>query len=287
MDMRTGHEILLSGLVACAAGALLYVASTSGRYRSSIGILSFPAGTPVGKISLKSYVSGVCADSSGNVWLTTYADSAWTVYEYAHGGTKPISEIKPARRHAARGCAVDPTTGDLATLDDEGVEIFRGAKQGKAIDYSLGYVTPIACTFDSKGNLFIDGIQGSTTFFLIEELAKGSSKFEYLSLDSRYGFPAGIAWDGTYVAIATGGNGLKPVIYRFVVSGKTAKVVQSVHPDGLYYQPWIAINDGKVAGTARRGGHHVDIWTYPAGGEPIEKPSEKFKTTGLTISVAN
>jgi hypothetical protein len=315
MDMRAGYRILLSALAAGAAGAvftacsgaqtgtsamapqaqreaprssaLLYVASSDGGPSGTVSIRSFPAGAPVKKISFDSYVGALCVDSIGNVWITTYAHRAWRLYEYPHGGNKPIYRIKLGKPHVARGCAVDPTTGNLATLDHEGVEIFRGGRQGQAIDYRLG-VTPIACTFDGKGNLFIDGFQGSTAPFLIEELAKGSSKFERLSLDRPYGAPGGIAWDGAYVAVATSGFPVEPVIYRFVVSRKIAKVVQSVHPTGLHYAVSIAIYDGLLA-TAKLATHHVDIWTYPGDGEPIKKLPGRgpFTTTGLTISVAN
>ncbi len=267
--------------------ALLYLATSDGGPSGTVSIRSFPAGTPVRKIYFDSYVGALCADSIGNVWVTTYAESVWRLYEYPHGGTKPISQIKLGRPHVARGCAVDPTTGNLATLDHYGVELFRGGKQDQAIDYRLG-VTPIACTFDGKGNLFIDGFQANTAPFLIEELAKGSSTFERLSLDRPYGAPGGIAWDGAYVAVATSGYPVEPVIYRFVVSRKIAKVVQSVHPAGLYYSVSIAFHDGLLA-AAKWATHHVDIWAYPGDGEPIKKLPGRgtVTTTGLTISVAN
>jgi hypothetical protein len=270
-----------------AGTALLYVANNF-KGDDRVSILSFPDGKRVATITGIGYVFGPCADGAGNVWVPTYQNyhkGGSIVYEYAHGGTKPIAQIQMTRHQSARGCAVDPVTGNLAVLGNDSIEVFRGAVQGKPIDYSLRYVTPLACTYDGDGNLFFDGLQGSTSFFLLAELTKGQKKFEFLQLHKRVGFPSGIVWDGQYVAIATGGNGMKSVIYRFTVSGKTAEVVQTVHPKGLFYQPWIAVYGDRVVGTTNPGGDRIRLWPYPTGGASVGKIPGLFKVTGLAISV--
>ncbi|MFZ0030957.1 MAG: hypothetical protein WAK84_03695 [Candidatus Cybelea sp.] len=118
----------------------------------------------------------------------------------------------------------------------------------------------MACAYDGQGNLFVDSMQGSSAIFLLYELRKDGKTFSRITLDKWVGFSGGLEWDGQYVAMATGGNGLKPVIYRFTVSGTKGTVVQAVHPDGLKYQAWFAVAGGDIVGTSGLYGPKIRLW---------------------------
>lgn len=84
--------------------------------------------------------------------------------------------------------------------------------------------------------------------------------------------------------MATGGNGLKPVIYRFTVSGTKGTVVQAVHPDGLKYQAWFAVAGGDIVGTSGLYGPKIRLWPYPGGGKWIWELDGSFETQGMAIA---
>lgn len=80
----------------------------------TITVYSYPKGKLVGTLSDFEKPYGECVDKSGNVYIT---DSSFArIYEYAHGGTKPIHTLKDPE-YQPYGCAVDPTTGDLAVAN--------------------------------------------------------------------------------------------------------------------------------------------------------------------------
>src|SRR5580700_6686174 len=106
---------------------LLYVSNVY-----TITVYSYPKGKLVGTLNNFEKPYGECVDAKGNVWIT---DSSFgKIYEYAHGGTKPIHTVKDPE-YVPYGCAVDPTTGDLAVAnysdasDREGnVAVYHKAK---------------------------------------------------------------------------------------------------------------------------------------------------------------
>jgi DNA-binding beta-propeller fold protein YncE len=98
----------------------------------TITAYSYPKGKLVGTLNNFYVPYGECVDAKGDVYIT---DSRFgKIYEYAHGGTKPIKTLKDPS-YQPYGCAVDPTTGDLAVAnysDSSGhqgnVYVYRNAK---------------------------------------------------------------------------------------------------------------------------------------------------------------
>jgi len=74
----------------------------------TVTVYSYPGGKHVGTPKHFYRPESECADKNGDVFI---ADGA--IYEYAHGGKKPIETLDPAPL-SAQGCASDPTTGNLA-----------------------------------------------------------------------------------------------------------------------------------------------------------------------------
>jgi hypothetical protein len=57
---------------------------------------------------------GACADRSGNVYITDYKRQK--IYEYAHGGKKPIATLDDSPYNPFT-CSVSPPNGDLAVAN--------------------------------------------------------------------------------------------------------------------------------------------------------------------------
>jgi hypothetical protein len=224
-------------------------------------------------------IKGGCADTSGNVYLISlYASGGVFIDVYQHGGTKPIREMVTSWGYA---CASDPTTGDLAVgTGNNKVAIYRKAA-GKPKLYSLpSNFGGKTCTYDSKGNLFVDGY---TSVPALAELPKGGSSFVSIELQSIKG-PANslgsMRWDGTYLAISDSAT----TIYRVAISGTTARVVGNVQLQGLnhFSSMWIE-GDTIVAGGGPN--RRVLIWSYPAGGNPIKIIHDVGKEAVVAVSV--
>lgn len=85
---------------------LLYVTNTK-----TVTVYSYPKGKLEGTLRVGYLPHGECVDKKGDVFVTNL-DNAQIV-EYAHGGKKPILVLHSPSSDPA-GCAIDPTTGDLA-----------------------------------------------------------------------------------------------------------------------------------------------------------------------------
>jgi hypothetical protein len=279
-----------------ASGDLLYVTTFKrGRRgpRGVVSILTFPGGRPVANIFTAGFPTAACSDVSGNVWVVAGQHRLWNAYEFAHGGTQPIAKIHIPHPIYASGCAVDPTTGNLAVLVgvEEGsgpgpaVDVWAGAREGTPAVYPIAF-TPSAGAYDDGGNLFVDGYIGSTVFFEFAELAKGSASFVNITLDKRVGFyPGGVQWDGKYIALVPGPVRGGSPIYRVKVAGTIGKVVGKVDVEHLTPMAAFSVKDGKVAAITGAYGGVVTLTPYPAGGRPTKTLARlPFPARGLAIS---
>jgi hypothetical protein len=167
--------------------ALLY-ASNSSRI---VKIYSYPSGTSIGKLTgfSDSFIPrGLCTDKAGDVFVTgiggTYdSNPAGEIYEFAHGDTTPIAELSDD--YPPVGCAVDPSTGNLAVSSSVSKTIFHGsiAVFANASGMPTYYINSIDagftwCAYDDNGNLFVSqgsDVTGHANW--IAELAKGSQSF--------------------------------------------------------------------------------------------------------------
>lgn len=217
------------------SGDLLYVANEGGS--KGVSVLTFPQRRRVATITSVSSPSAACSDTAGNVWVSAFdtATRKFHLYKFVHGGTKPVERLPPVR-YIVEGCAVNPTTGDLAVLAAESgargeILIWPGARKGHAVVYPIGFNPLGGGGYDDQGNLFVAGLEGSTAFFVFAELPKGSQEFTDIKLDKPAVFgPGSVQWDGRYIAVGlvprSGDGG---AIYRVQVSGKVGKVVGIVH----------------------------------------------------------
>ena len=120
LNHAAGHPLVVGNqtrshgwmLPAAKSMDLLYVSNDD-----ELLVFSYPKGKLVGEITVPSGdFAGLCSDSAGDVFVTSVGShSASYILEYAHGGTEPITTLSdPAW---ANGCAVDPTTGNVAVTN--------------------------------------------------------------------------------------------------------------------------------------------------------------------------
>jgi hypothetical protein len=284
-------------LPASSSGALLYVGNAvriGKKFQGLLTILTFPDAKPYSTIRLNGDATGVCSDTSGNVWAVVRQDREVDAYEFAHGGAVPIAKIRVKHAHKySSDCAVDPTTGNLAVLDGAKprskamghAEIWANARAGKPATFALPF-EPISCTYDANGNLFVDGSIGSTELFALAELTKGSPSFAKVTLDRvPANYPGNIRWDGSYVDIVDNDFMGHGKIYRVDVTAYKGHVADVLHLHDLYYFAVFDVADGVLAGTAGNNGRKLLTWPYPRGGK-ASAPAMGFQYPPRGVAVS-
>jgi hypothetical protein len=133
------------------------------------------------------------------------------VVDSAHGGTPPIQTRNPGGDLG--GCAVDPTTGNLAvtrmepTLGSQGhgaVLVYPGATGAPTTYYSMQMETYTYCAYDHSGNLYVNGNNRQSGNYQLAELPAGQKKFTLLTLSKRPKTNltlGGVQWDGKNIVI--------------------------------------------------------------------------------------
>jgi hypothetical protein len=202
---------------------LLYVTNSK-----TITVYSYPGGKLEGQLKFGNSPAGECVDKKGDVFVTNLDDRQ--IVEYAHGIKKPILvQDNPTSQPA--GCAIDPTTGNLAvsslgfgSSSPGTVAIYRHA-HGIPVTYQNSDIEEFfLCGYDDKGNLFVDGLDFDGQF-KFAELPKGGTTITSVTLNQGIVFPGGVQWDGKYVAV---GDQNYPVIYQFTIKGSSGTEVGKI-----------------------------------------------------------
>jgi len=267
---------------------LLYVSDYA---TNDVYAYSYPGGQLRGVLSgvLRHFVLpvGLCTDDGGNVFIPDNADE--TVQEYPHGGTRPVKTLLDPGQ-LPYGCAVDPSTGNLAVVNYEsrngpgGVSIYARAR-GRPKRYVYGFVYKYYfAAYDPSGNLYVDAsydVAGDPFAFL--ELPKGSKSLEALTLDQSFEAPGGVAWDGKYVVV---GDSKRAVVYRFVFQGSAGKKAGDTRLQAARHVAQFLV-DGTRLVAAEFGARRVGFWNYPAGGRPAGQIAGLHFPFGVALSRAS
>jgi hypothetical protein len=240
-------------------------------------------GPPLGGFAL-------CSDNSGDVFIPGNEE----IWEYKHGGTIPIKKLKDSGYRGV-GCSVDPTTGNLAVVNEEAstgsaagnVAIFSKATGKPEFLEDDIITTYLSCGYDNVGNLFLDGSSHSAPF-LLAELPAASSSFANLTFNEPVKDGGAVQWDGQNLAI--GANGAR-LIYRVTVTGSTATLVGQTRLDTLKNANLTFWVQGGNVLTASGATHKkVGLWPYPRGGKPVKQYGPishgSGRLGGMTVSVA-
>jgi hypothetical protein len=266
---------------------LLY-ADAGGGSVHDLYVFSYPKGKLVGTISEPDaeYQQGLCSDAKGDVFVTTLSNFSYggAIYEYAHGGTKPI-QVLGEPGVWPWGCGVDPTTGDLAVASinlesaASWVEVYQGATGQPKDYYDNEIINYTFVSYDDKGDLFVDGT-GSGSNVAFGELRKGGGTLTNVNLDKNISCCGQVQWDGNPITIE---DEQAAAIYRLKFSGSTGKVVGTTilkqwSEDGV--QSWIQNNV-----IIQPNGGEIQAWPYPRGGNPTGFISDPAAPFGVTVSV--
>ena len=248
---------------------LLYVVRGG---EGTVSVFTFPKRKPVGALSNIPGAFGICSDTTGDVFVVARENDE--IYEFAHGGTKPIATLDDFGNDA-NGCAVDPASGNLAVAGglkagqgDANAAVYQHAR-GSPTLYKSSAPQFTFSTYDSQGNVFMGGE-------VLFELPQGSNSFVQISVPGVREFaPSDIQWDGSYIALqgTTGSKRGPTTIYQIQVSGSTGTIVKQVsltspRDKNPYRGAQFWIGDGTIVGpedTVRR----VGLWRYPKGGRPF------------------
>jgi DNA-binding beta-propeller fold protein YncE len=268
---------------------LLYISDAES---GDLYVYSYPQAKLKGTLTGLDGPEGECVDKAGNVFVANTGETE--ILEYAHGGTTPKATFGDSGYYPV-GCAVDPTTGNLAVTNICQEEYGQCVADGDLLIYAgkhtKSYSDPLIaeyyfCGYDPTGNLYVDGLYNSN--FAFGELPHHTSSFTTITLDTFVYQPGGVQWDGKYVAI--GNEDLNNnAIYEFSISGSQGKLARpgGTPLDGatLVGQFWI---QGKVVVGPNRGGSgSVMFWKYPGGGSPTKVLHAFSSPIGAAVSMAN
>jgi hypothetical protein len=205
------------------------------------------------------------------------------VEEYAHGATYPMRAFNyPGDPY---GCAVDNTSTYLAVTSAGSVGVFDLSSSGSPTTYTYpGIQIFFFCTYDSQGNLFVDGTGGSGTTLLFE-LPKGKSALKLVKLRAKIPYSGTVQWDGQYLAIYVL-RGLKSgEVLRVAVNKYRATIKQRVLLKGPRpYTSELWIQGGLLVEPEDRSAN-LALWNYPAGGKPTLIIPNAGYPFGVTVSV--
>jgi hypothetical protein len=234
-------------------------------------------------------INGVCSDGKGNVWVAMSGfEQMWKL---AHDGT--IVSILQDTIGTPIGCAVDPTTGNLAVSNVTNNK--PPPIGGSILVYPRAAGVPkeywcLSCLiaygfigYDTSGNLFVDGKNASNVFALAE-LPAGSSAPDQLkarTIEDGTLYAIGmVEWDaaGHYLVIGDQhcDNKDASCVYRAKISGSTAKITGRTTLLDSAGNPICDMIQGTLDGNSIAGsdddngvcGHPsgTDLWSFPAGG---------------------
>jgi hypothetical protein len=262
---------------------LLYLAAHTG----GLYVLTYPQGELVGEVSLPYAPSsgGICSDANGDIFVPDGSE----IVEYAHGGTQPIATLKDGIGFPsyANGCAVDPTTGNLAVTNDGGpyqgnVAIYTDA-QGDPTYYSdSSLYEPLFCGYDNRGNLFVDAGRP------FAELPSGAQTFTDIKLPHDV-IGGEVQWDGKHITVE---SYRANAIYRIKTAGSTGRVIGTTHLQDqggkAFPQSWIQGSTLIAPIGLSRADDRVGFWNYPRGGKAftIVRLGSHADLAGATVSVA-
>jgi len=271
---------------------LLYVSDSDG----SVTVFSYPGLRQVGLLQGFKSPAGLCADPRTGDVLVVDTNSL-AVFKYKHGGTKPVKTLG-LFGFFPFGCAVDPTTGNVAVANYSAqpsgagsLSIFRAGAFFPTDYTDPNFNAYFFCSYDDRGNLFVDGADSNSYHTEFAELPNGKTSFKTIRLDKLIGFPGAVQWDGTYMALQ---DTISRILYRFKITGSNGKSAGAVRfkvdRSTLIHQFWIqgdaiAMPYGKVSRLVRVVGH----WPYPAGGSPNKSKALANATelVGVTVSLVH
>lgn len=273
---------------------LLYVADDNGE----VTVYHYATQKLVGVLTDFAKPLGECSDAAGDVFIADYGRKR--IYEYAHGGMKPIAVLNDAP-YSPYTCAVDATSGNLAVANGR-----KGRKGGNIAVYAHASGTPVlftdktipnfqGCAYDNDGNLLTtSGELAASNPALFAWLPKNGKRLIDIQIPGpgsgwKWQEVVGIQWDGHFFAIDDYN------IYRAALINGQAYFAGETDLQGGYNgrSPyWINANpkaEGMqvVAGWTASSYSGIYYFRYPQGGKAIADFEHGVDVPlGVTVSQA-
>ncbi len=287
------HGRLPSWIAANARKAKLLYVSDAGRF--TVDVYTVPELKLAGKISGIDRPQGECSDGDGNVWITS--TQGLEILEFAHGGKTPIKVLGDPAGYPA-GCAIDPVTKDLAVTNMRGfsgagsVLIYRHAAGVPAIYQNPAQYYYFLAAYDSHGTLYASG-QTAAAAYSLSALYPGRHALASLAIKgATLYFPGTVEWLGSTLILGDQlcGNKKGSCLYRASVTGKTVNVAGVTYLNGACDVAQAIIGKrevigGNVAQCGRGGKSGVDLWRFPAGGDPTKRVTGLDAPVGAALSL--
>jgi hypothetical protein len=266
---------------------LLYVSNSD-----NVTVYSYATNKLVGELKGFFNSVGLCVDANGDVFVTN--ENPVGVFEYPHGGSKSIATFL-TRHVGAIGCAVDPSTGNLAvTGNTQYANVFRPGNAKPRVIKDKGMFYNQFCTYDDHGDLFVNGLANPSqhTPRLAVLLSQGH-RFTKINLNA-YMYPeGGIQWNGgRLTTLSYTKRNDRAQLIRFTIAGSNGTKVGVTplnKPADLVSQYFITGNTVIVPNLYDS--HFLDpellFYKYPAGGAPTSQLTKRITAPfGVVVSVA-
>lgn len=275
-----------------SASQLLYVSDVA---TFDVYVYRYPSLELAGKLQGFRDPQGECADASGNVWIADTQSSQ--MIEYAHGGNKPLAKLADPLGYPA-GCAVDAASGDLAVTNLYGfsgagsVLVFKSARGTPKVYANPNLYYYYFSAYDRNGDLYVSGAT-SRHGYLLAVLPHGSSSIRLVKIGGgTLYFPGTVAWIGSSLVLGDQRckNRMASCFYELRVSGESARVTGTTPLSGScdVVQAWVdstQIVGGDAAAYCRKRRSTVNVWAYPAGGNPRSSISGPRTPIGAALSL--
>jgi hypothetical protein len=271
---------------------------------ADVYVFSREKGKLVGELRVtQDTMFGLCSDAEGDAFVTAFDTStsgqSTYIYEYKHGEARLAAKLYDP--WAADACAVDPVTGNLAVAnwftggtEQSGNVLVYDVASGKYTAYSGG--TPIDyyrwCTYDTKGNLYVDGDSNPSGKVSLAVLRKGHDSFSSVSLNTSDFLPYSLQWYNDDLVIAGDEESIGPeTLLEVQVKGTTGTIVGKTTLED-YGHNWGDDSQFFIDGTrVISGGYPGNLlhgWRFPQGGHPLRRFAQAPDGWwyGVTVSIA-
>jgi hypothetical protein len=274
-----GSQSPLTPLGGMSPSALLRVTPDDGRHERLAYIVNFDGSGiqeyhfPKGELLIHPISGGgggMCSRTDrGDFWVVNSGSE--TLNEYKAGGTKVLKTLSLASYGDPAACAVSHTGDVVASLITGGEVVVFSHATGSGTKYNDALQETFFATYDSSGDLFVNGFNAE---FIpaVSEMPAGSSTFHIVSLPNSIEFPGNIQWDGKYVTV----NDQEAYkIYQYTVSGSSATLEGTVAYSGASDCDDTWIFKGYFL-CPDAGDGNAKVYAYPAGGSPLYTWSGNF-----------